>query len=206
MRDVRIAVLKYGVGNTYSILSGLKRAGARPEIVLNVRDARRLDAVVLPGVGSYPAAMKRIGKDSDLLTEMVDKGKPVLGICLGMQLLFESSEEGGLTRGLSILRGRIVRIPARKLPHIGWSRVVRKNTASTLLNGVPDGAYFYFVHSYGLLDDLDVVKATTTYDELKLAAVVEYHPVYGTQFHPERSGFYGEVVLRNFVKIVRELG
>ena len=120
-----------------------------------------------------------------------------------MQLLFESSEEGGHVKGLSVLRGRIKRLPAKKLPHIGWSKV-RLRSDSVLLRGVPNNTYFYFVHSYGYLGSSSFVKAVTVYDESEFAAVVEKHPVYGTQFHPERSGVYGGVVLRNFINIVRD--
>jgi len=197
---VRVAVLKYGVGNIYSVVSALRRVGAEAYVALSVSEALKADAIVLPGVGTYSAAMRRVGGARHQLVEAVEEGTPILGICLGMQLFFEESEEGG--RGLSLLPGRVVRLKASKLPHMGWS-LVRVKASSLLLEGVGDGAYFYFMHSYALTNTASPwVKAVAVHGQ-EFAAVVEKPPLYGTQFHPERSGRRGLTVLSNFIREVR---
>ena len=198
----RIAIVKYGVGNIYSVRAGLERQGASTLIVTSLGEAARnnVDGVVLPGVGAYPAASRRILGEKDLLLDLLDKGVTVLGICLGMQLFFEESDEGG--KGLGLLPGRVEKLRAPKLPHIGWTRISVR-TGSELLEGVPDKAYMYFVHSYAYKDlGKPWVKATASYGE-EFAAVVENPPLYGTQFHPERSGKHGARVLSNYIRLVK---
>ncbi len=198
----RIAIVKYGVGNIYSVRAGLERQGASPVVVSSLGEAARsnIDALVFPGVGAYPAASRRILGEREELAKLLENGVPVLGICLGMQLFFEESEEGG--KGLGLLRGRVERLEAPKLPHIGWTRV-RIIGESELLEGVPDNTYMYFVHSYAYKNtEAPWVRAIASYGE-DFAAVVEEPPLYGTQFHPERSGRHGSRVLGNFVRLVR---
>ena len=197
---VRFLVLKYGVGNIYSVRAGLERLGVEVVVAPSLEKARKADAIILPGVGAYSAAMKRLAAERDLLVELVEKGTPILGICLGMQLFFEESEEGG--RGLGLLPGRVTRLQADKLPHIGWSKVTRIRD-SELLADMDGPVYFYFVHSYAYVDtDKPWVKAVARHGQV-FASVIEQYPLYGPQFHPERSGRNGARVLRNFVGIVK---
>lgn len=197
----RVAVLKYGVGNVYSVKAGLERAGASASVVTTLEGLRGVDGVVLPGVGSYAAAARALSGERERLLRLAHSGVPVLGICLGMQLLFEASEEGG-AGGLGVLPGTVRRLRAGKLPHIGWSRV-RPVRRSALLRGVEPGTYFYFAHSYAVLDTgRPWVTALASYHGSAFAAAVEMHPFYGTQFHPEKSGEAGLAVLRNFVSML----
>ena len=192
-----VVVLKLGVGNIYSVKTGLERTGLRVRVEEDLSRLGNPGGVVLPGVGSARAASRRLGpRFADRLKSL---GAPVLGICLGMQLLFEESEEGG--RGLGILPGRIVRLRASKLPHMGWSRIWI-TSGSTLLDGVRNGSYFYFAHSYAYTGSGGFVRAVSTYEDVRFAAVVERHPFYGTQFHPERSGADGLRVLENYAGLV----
>ena len=195
----RIAIVKYGVGNVYSVLSGLRRAGAAPEIIDEVKLG--YDAYVLPGVGAFKPAASRLLPQKDRLLEALDSGVPVLGICLGLQLFYEWSSEWGGVEGLGLLEGRVERIPAPKLPHIGWTRVYPVRSCS-LLESVEPGSYFYFVHSYYAEPRGDEVCAKAEYSSHPFPAVVEKPPIYATQFHPERSNGPGKRVLENFVRIV----
>jgi len=212
VRPPRIAIFKYGVGNIYSISSGVRRAGGEPIVVTSPEELEAVDpdAVILPGVGCFDAAMRRIGeRGAEAIRRMVGEGRPLLGICLGLQLLYEWSEEsldysGRPTRGLGLLKGVVKRMKARKLPHIGWTRihVVRR---CTLLRGVEDNTYMYFIHSYAVPynEGDETVCATARHGETVFAAAVEKPPVYATQFHPEKSSREGLKVLRNFIEAVR---
>ena len=198
----RVAVLRYGVGNIYSVKAGLERAGASVSVVYTLEGLGGVDGVVLPGVGSYAAATRSLDAERGRLLRLAGRGVPILGICLGMQLLFEASEEGG-GRGLGVLPGVARRLRAEKLPHIGWSRV-RPVRDSLLLRGVEPDTYFYFVHSFAFLDiDRPWVTSVASYCDSVFAATVEKHPFYGAQFHPEKSGAQGLAVLRNFVSMLR---
>ena len=165
-------------------------------------DIKDVDAVVLPGVGNFRAGSRNIRAMKAQISESVENGVPLLGVCLGMQLLFESSEESQ-GEGLGILRGKVVKLPSTaKIPHMGWNtlKVVKPNE---LLEGVSGDDYFYFVHSYySSPADRNVVVAETDYG-LDFASVVASGNVWGTQFHPEKSGKPGGVVLRNFAEIVK---
>ena len=187
---MRLLLVDYGVGNIFSIRKALTDLGA--EVVNSFNGD--VDGVILPGVGSYDGALRNVDRED--LARLVSE-RPTLGICLGMQLLFESSEEGSL-RGLSLLRGRVVRLPrGMKAPHMGWSLV---RGWGTLLQGE---AYFYFAHSYYALPDEDVVRGVADYAGLEVPAVVEKGSLYGTQFHPEKSGRRGKEVLAKFLGVVR---
>jgi glutamine amidotransferase len=172
-------------------------------IVSGLRSLENVDAVVLPGVGNFKAGSQNIQVMKDEIAELVGRGVLLLGICLGMQLLFESSEESR-GEGLGILKGKVVRLPlTTKIPHMGWNtlKVLRPNG---LLDGISDNDFFYFVHSYyGNPVDRNVVVAETDYG-LSFASVVACGNVWGTQFHPEKSGKPGEVVLRNFAEIIKK--
>jgi len=194
-----IAVVDYGAGNLRSIRRALESAGAVVVVTADPATVVAAAAVVLPGVGAAGAAMERLhGLDMpDAIREAVDAGKPLLGICLGMQLLFEHQEEGDAA-GLGLLRGRVRSLSGPvKVPQIGWnrSRVVR----SGLLGPAGDERYYYFVHSYVVApDDPADVAAETDYGE-RFASIVVHDNVWGTQFHPEKSGDDGLALIRAFV-------
>jgi imidazole glycerol-phosphate synthase subunit HisH len=197
-----IAVVDSGGANLASVLHAFARLGEPAELVT---DRARLDAadrVVLPGVGAARRAMAALGANG-LGDAVRALGKPVLGICLGMQLLFESSAEGDVAC-LGLLRGRVTRFADRAglpVPHMGWNQVATAAARpSRVLAGIPSGTHFYFVHSFRADADGDAVCGTTTYGE-QFAAVVERDNLVGVQFHPERSGAAGAQLLRNFADL-----
>ena len=201
-----IAIIDYDAGNIKSVEKAFLAIGQ--EVVLT-RDAEVLlaaDGVVLPGVGAFGEAMERL-RDYDLedtIKQVVEKKTPFLGICLGLQLMFESSEETPGVSGLGLLKGKIVRIPEEsglKVPHIGWNSLNYPN-AGRLYEGIPEDSYVYFVHSYYLqAEDESIVKATTEYG-VNIHASVEKDNVFACQFHPEKSSTVGRKILENFVKVV----
>jgi glutamine amidotransferase len=200
----RIAVLDYGMGNLRSVEKALRRVGAAAEVTNEHAAIREAEGLVLPGVGAFPRAMERIRElELDrLLAERLDESVPTLGICLGLQLLFESSTELGGAAGLGLVPGRVDRMPVDglKLPQIGWNTVSwRRRTP--LDAGLPDPCAFYHVHTYSPLpaSDDDVL-GTTTYGE-EFVTAIERAPLYGVQFHPEKSGAAGLVLLANFARI-----
>lgn len=194
-----VVIIDFGAGNLMSITKALEHLGARVEVTKEEEVIEAADAAVLPGVGAFYEAMQQI----EHLKEMI-RGlgkKPLLGICLGLQLLFTESEEGGRNPGLDILKGRVVRFSGDlKVPHMGWNTVrIRKRTP--FLEGIKDGSYFYFVHSYYGMPEEDVAAATTHYG-VEFPSIVEKGTIYATQFHPEKSGKVGLKLLENFVDIV----
>ena len=199
-----VAVVSYGVNNIGSVRRALVDLGA--DVVLaEHRDALAgADRVVLPGVGAFGEAMGRLraGGWVDALRRLVSQGRPLLGICLGMQMLADSSEENGTNEGLGLIAGRVRRLDALgcslRIPHVGWNDV-EFDHASPLFEGIPQGTDFYFVHSYAFeADRPETVRATTAYD-VPLVASVQREHVFGTQFHPEKSSRAGRQVLRNFL-------
>jgi imidazole glycerol-phosphate synthase subunit HisH len=200
----RIAILDYGMGNLRSVEKALERVGAEAEISSDRARAESADGVILPGVGAFPRAMERvreIGLD-ELVAARIEAGVPVLGICLGMQLLFESSVENEGARGLALLDGGVGPLEANgyKVPHIGWSPV-RWEHPSALTEGLGDESPFYFVHSFAPRPaSEDDVLGTAAYGE-RFACAVERPPLYGVQFHPEKSSSAGLRLLSNFVRI-----
>jgi glutamine amidotransferase len=204
-----IGIIDYGMGNRRSVQKALERAGAVAPITRNLEELRRCGGLVLPGVGAFPLAMenlRRLGLDELVRTQAV-AGVPVLGICLGMQLLFESSDELGSTPGLGILAGGVSRLSAGELriPHIGWNEV-RWERPSPLTRDLPaEGCPFYHVHSFAARPATreDIV-ASTEYGE-RFATVVERGRVFGVQFHPEKSSRHGLQLLENFVRVCEEL-
>jgi glutamine amidotransferase len=195
-----IAIVDYGMGNRRSVEKALERVGARPVLTADHDAILGADGVVLPGVGAFPEAMRRLralGLD-DVLREVT---APIIGLCLGMQLLFESSEEHEGERGLGLLPGRVVKLDAAglKLPHIGWN-MVRWTRPSPLVEGLPEAAAFYHVHSFAPLpDDDELVLGTGEYGN-RFVSFVERGSVFGAQCHPEKSSRNGLRVLDNFVR------
>ncbi len=200
-----IAIIDYEVGNLRSVEKAFNFIGCEA-VVSSDRDfILNADAVVLPGVGAFADAMENLKKHGmiDVIKTVIESGRPFLGICLGMQLLFEYSEEGGENvQGLNILKGAIRQIPQDmnlKVPHMGWNLLDIKGN-SPLLSGLPQNPYVYFVHSYYLdTSDKEIVIAETSYG-ITFSVAVQKNNVFATQFHPEKSGEVGLEILRNFAK------
>jgi glutamine amidotransferase len=198
-----IAIIDYGIGNLRSVQRGLERAGAETVVTGDPMTIRLADAVVLPGVGAFGEGMAQLEQRGLVLPidQVISAGKPFLGICLGLQLLFQQSDEMGQTDGLGVFKGCVRRFPETqglKVPHVGWNQLhIRQQ--NPLLAGVPDGSFAYFVHSYYVQPSRpDIIVATTDYG-LDFASVVARGNVYGVQFHPEKSQSVGAAILRNFV-------
>jgi glutamine amidotransferase len=206
-----IGIIDYGMGNLFSVKKALERLDVPYILSDNPEELSEADSYILPGVGAFKDAMSLL-KESELeafIQKAVAGGKPLLGICLGMQLLFDESEEFQLTKGLGLLKGRAIHINSNdaegnrlKVPHMGWNRL-KFHKESKLLQGVEEG-YCYFVHSYYVTDaDEDALLATAEYG-VNVPAVVGKGNVFGTQFHPEKSSEVGMAILSQFTKIAAE--
>ena len=194
-----IAIVDYGAGNLHSVERALVHAGAQPRVTADADDLARSNGVVLPGVGAFGPALGRLeaGNLGRAIVELVKRGKPLLGVCLGYQLLFEESSELGRHDGLGLLHGRVEQVSGSpRLPVIGWCRT-RQTEWSPLLEGIADGAYFYYVHSYTPIGAHAAFAATDTAPAAGAGRV----NVMGTQFHPEKSGTDGLRVYANFLGI-----
>jgi len=198
-----IAIADYGIGNLGSVTKGFRRAGAEVLLTGDPETLRRADALVLPGDGAFGATMAEVERRGlvPVLREAVEKGKPLLGICIGMQLLFEESEEHGRHAGLGFLPGRVRRFEGDlPVPHMGWNRL-RGRRPHPILDGIADGAHVYFVHSYYCDAPSDVVIASSDYGH-DFAAIVGRGSVLGVQFHPEKSQDVGLRMVESFVRVV----
>jgi glutamine amidotransferase len=194
-------IFDYGVGNLLSLKTALEKAGLTTTIGTTAQDLAKADAIALPGVGNFSAAATKLDAVKETLQTKIKDGTPLLGICVGLQLFFEESEEGPGT-GLVFFKGKNVQLPKTvKVPHMGWNtlNIVKPNE---LLDGVAEGTYVYFVHSlYPVPKDKSIVCTTTEYGTTFTSAVASKN-IYGTQFHPEKSGDIGLKILKNFVKTV----
>ena len=200
-----IAIIDYDAGNIKSVEKAMNYLGQEAVITRDRDVILASDKVILPGVGAFGDAMQKIKEYhlTNVIYDVVEQKKPFFGICLGLQLLFESSEESKGVAGLGILKGDIVRIPAKqglKIPHMGWNTIQMKEDA-TLFRGISKDAYVYFVHSYYLkAKEIEDVAATTFYST-EIHAAVEHDQVFACQFHPEKSGTVGLKILENFVSL-----
>ncbi|MBP3593291.1 MAG: imidazole glycerol phosphate synthase subunit HisH [Lachnospiraceae bacterium] len=196
-----IAIIDYDAGNLKSVEKALQYLGEDVKITSDANEILGADKIILPGVGAFGDAMEKLNTRglSEVIREAVKRKIPLLGICLGLQLLFEASEESPGVDGLSVLKGKIVRIPDKegfKVPHIGWNSL-KINPESKLFSGIPEDSYVYFVHSYYLAAEEPIVAATTDY-VVDIHAAVEKEHVFACQFHPEKSGDIGLKLLKNF--------
>jgi glutamine amidotransferase len=196
----KVVIIDYGLGNLRSVSKALEKAGANVTITGDIEEIRAADGLILPGVGAFHEGMARMSDIKDALFEAQGQ-VPVLGICLGMQMLMDASEEHGLHAGLGLVPGtvrRFVKEPGYKIPHMGWNQISLNQEADPLYAGVPDGSFFYFVHSYWA-DTAGQSRITTTEYINPFASSVRNGTIWGTQFHPEKSGEIGLQVLRNYI-------
>ena len=203
-----IAIIDYDAGNIRSVEKALLALGQDVTVTADRDEILHADKVILPGVGAFGDAMEKLKQSGldEVIREVTEKGTPFLGICLGLQLLFEHSDEAPGVEGLGILKGEILRIPDKegyKIPHMGWNSLHFQNNGR-LFQGIPEQTYVYFVHSYYLqAEEPEIVKATTEYSTC-IHASVEKDNVFACQFHPEKSSKYGLKILENFAKLGKE--
>jgi imidazole glycerol-phosphate synthase subunit HisH len=199
-----IAIVDYGMGNLRSVTNAFGRLGTEIAVTRDRQTIRQAHAVVLPGVGAFGMCVENLKKFGlfDFLKEEIEAGKTYLGICLGMQVLLEGSEEAPGVEGMGIIRGHVVRFRGRmKVPHMGWNsaEIVKP---SNIFDNIPSGSYFYFVHSYYPVPGENGISATTTdYEGVKFASSIQKNNVFASQFHPEKSQAIGLRLLRNFVDL-----
>lgn len=201
-----IAIIDYGMGNLRSVQKGFEKVGYPAQIVREPADILKAPAVVLPGVGAFGDAMANLRSAGmvEAILEFVQSGKPFLGICLGLQLMFEASEEFGEHKGLGIFPGRVRLFPPGfKVPHIGWNQIeIQKE--SPILQGIDDLSAFYFVHSYYVdPSDEEVITTLTDYG-VKYTSIASKDNIFGIQFHPEKSSTLGLRILKNFGELIRK--
>jgi imidazole glycerol-phosphate synthase subunit HisH len=194
-------IFDYGVGNLLSLKTALEKAGLNVTIGTTAVDLDKADAIALPGVGSFTAALTKLDTVKETLQTKISEGIPLLGICLGLQLFFESSEEGP-GDGLAFFKGKVKQLPGTvKVPHMGWN-TLNLVKPTPLFDGIAEGTYVYFVHSlYPVPKNQEIVIAKTEYGTTFTSAVADKN-IYGTQFHPEKSGDIGLKILKNFAKLV----
>ncbi|MEM3550419.1 MAG: imidazole glycerol phosphate synthase subunit HisH [Candidatus Bathyarchaeia archaeon] len=202
---LRFAIIDYGVGN----IRNVKRAFEILGVDAAVRDVKCLeeilmaDAVIFPGVGSFSEAVRNLSDIAEELKETIKSGKPVFGICLGLQILFTSSEEGGQSYGLGLVEGKVVKIPAHlKLPHIGWNTIEVKKE-NPLTREIPNNSFMYFAHTYVPQPARDEVVVAETEYGISFPSIIAEGNIFATQFHPEKSGKNGFKIIENFVEIVK---
>jgi glutamine amidotransferase len=194
-----IGVIDYGMGNIFSVMNALRKIKANAEVIKKPIDLKKADAIIMPGVGSFDATMENLKPYQETLISALDSGTPFLGICMGLQALFERSEEG-TNKGLGIIEGDVLRLPDNVMvPQMGWNDLkIKKETC--LLVGIEDGDFFYFVHSYyGVPKDKKVIAATTEHGVQVTAAIIRDN-IAAVQFHPEKSGEKGLLLLENFIR------
>ena len=197
----KTVIFDYGVGNLLSLKTALEKVGLEASIGTSAKELAAADAIALPGVGAFTPAASKLGGVKETLTSKVKDGTPLLGICLGLQLFFGTSEEGP-GNGLALFKGKTVSLPNTvKVPHMGWNtlNIIKQNE---LFDGIAEGAYVYFVHSlYPVPKDKKIVVTQTEYGTTFTSAIASKN-IYGTQFHPEKSGDLGLKILKNFAKEV----
>ena len=202
----KIVIIDYGMGNLRNVQKGFEKIGFEATLTRSKKEIGRASAIVLPGVGAFKDCMENLEKYGlvDPLLQSIEKGKPYLGICLGLQILFSKSEEFGSHKGLDLIRGNVVKFkpnPEHKVPHMGWNTIEKKREVP-MLQGVEDGDFFYFVHSYFVVpEEAQVISTFTTYGNPFVSSISKEN-LFATQFHPEKSQQKGLRLLENFVKSI----
>ena len=200
---VHLAIFDYGAGNIFSLKNSLEKIGVAVDVIKNFDMPNIYSGLLLPGVGNFDPAIKSICKSKIDFHNYVQDNTPVLGICLGMEMFFEKSEEGK-EKGLSVIDGEVIILPSSmKVPHMGWNDLEIKKPGK-ILEGVENGSWVYFVHSYRVKPNSnDIITAESDYG-IKVPAVVEQDNFFGTQFHPEKSGIVGKIMLKNFLDVCKK--
>jgi len=202
----RIVIIDYGMGNLRNVQKGFEKIGFEAKLTRNKKEIERASAIVLPGVGAFKDCMENLEGYGlvDPLLRSIEKGKPYLGICLGLQILFSESEEFGSHKGLDLIRGKVVKFrpdPGHKVPHMGWN-TIEKQKEVPMLQGVENGDFFYFVHSYYVIpEDGQWISTVTSYGKPFVSSIWKEN-IFATQFHPEKSQKNGLRILENFVKSI----
>jgi len=206
MRLPKIVIIDYGMGNLRNVERGFEKIGVGAKVTRNKKEIQRASAIVLPGVGAFKDCMMNLEKYGliEPILQSIEKGRPYLGICLGLQILFSESEEFGSHKGLDLVKGRVVKFkpdPEHKVPHMGWN-TVEIERESPILQGILSGDFFYFVHSYYVLpEETEGISTLTDYGRL-FASSIWKENLFATQFHPEKSQDKGLRILENFVRTI----
>ena len=198
-----IAIIDYGMGNLRSVQKALESAGGQAVITQDPSEIKKANRVVLPGVGAMKPAIDKLRdlKLIPVIQESIATGKPFLGICLGLQLLFETSDEGGSVKGLGILEGEVKKFTALKVPHMGWNQLNIQEENCPLFKNIPDKSEVYFCHSYFVKPKNQKITATSTDYGIEFTSSVWQNNIFGVQFHPEKSQTVGLTILKNFVNL-----
>lgn len=203
-----IAIIDYGMGNLRSVEKGFLKVGVEVMVTNRPEVIKRSDGVVLPGVGAFKGCMNELSNLNliDTVVDTINTGKPYLGICLGLHILFTESVEFGRSRGLDIFRGRVLRFPESdlKVPHMGWNQLNIKHKQNPLLKGIPDKSFFYFVHSFYVAPEDNTIISTTSEYGIEFTSSVWKDNIFAVQFHPEKSQKAGLKILSNFGEIVKK--
>jgi glutamine amidotransferase len=200
----KVVIIDCGLGNIRSVQKGIEKVGSKAFISTDNDEIQGADALILPGVGAFRDAINNIRSLTQTIYDQVKSGKPLLGICLGLQLLFTESTEGGLYNGLDIFNGKVIRLQDDlKVPHMGWNSLKIMNADNPIVKDIPDDSYVYFVHSYyGDPKNKEEIITFTNYG-IDFPSIVSKGNVFATQFHPEKSGKVGLKILKNFINFVK---
>ena len=210
---MKIVIVDYGIGNVKSIINAFENQGQKTFLSRDRDIILDADGVILPGVGAFSHGMNNLNKYGlvNILKDYVKTGKPLLGICLGMQMLLEESEEFGSTKGIGLIKGKVIKLPVKqtnkvKLPHISWSEIQIKKIdwKNTILNDVNIGSDMYFIHTFvAKPDNEDEILSTTEYFGTEFCSSLKKDNIYGCQFHPEKSANHGLIIIKNFINICK---
>lgn len=207
---MKIAIIDFDIGNVRSILSAFENQGANVCLTNDKNEILESNGVILPGVGAFSHGMDSLNKYGliEVIKEYTESNRPFMGICLGMQMLFEEGDEFGKTKGLGLIPGRVVKLPTKdsqneKLPHVSWNELNSKDIqwSGTVLEGVKEASDMYFVHSYVAEPDNTYILSTTEYSSYNFCSSVKLGNIYGCQFHPEKSGKNGLKIVKNFIRM-----